>query len=434
MTATEAGVATPAKSDYKRAAFASMIGTTVEWYDFFIYAQAAAIIFAQLFFAPMGTAGQLVSYVTVGISFVFRPLGAVLAGYFGDKIGRKKVLVATLAMMGVATVGIGLLPTYATIGMWAPALLILLRIVQGFSTGGEWGGAALLSVEHAPSNRRGIFGAATQMGVPFGMLLATGTLTLCTVLMTDEQFLAWGWRIPFLLSFLLILIGYYIRRRVEESPVFLELAERKQRSTAPVGSLFRKHPKQVFLAAFSFVGTNGNGYMIIGGFLVAYITKTFGFSKTEILVATLASAVVWGVFTLVGAWWSDRTDRTIVMNVGNALMVLFAVPFFLLINTGQLGWIYVAMLLFAVGLGLSYGPQPALFAEMFPASVRYSGASIAYAIGAIFGGAFVGTISQWLFDATGGTMAIAIYLLLLAAVSFGATWAIKDRSGASLTD
>ncbi|MEE2030642.1 MFS transporter [Rhodococcus chondri] len=421
------------RRDYKRAAFASTVGTTVEWYDFFIYAQAAALIFADLFFAPMGGAGQLVAYVTVGISFVFRPLGAVLAGYFGDLIGRKAVLVATLAMMGIATVGIGLLPTYASIGVWAPIALIVLRIVQGFSTGGEWGGAALMSVEHAPPTRRGIFGASTQMGVPLGMLLATATLTLCTVTTTDEQFREWGWRLPFLVSILLIVIGFYIRRRVEESPVFVELSERKQRSHAPVRALLRRHPRQVILAALSFIGTNGNGYMVIGGFLVAYASKTFGLGRTELLIATLASAVVWGAFTLIGAAWSDTAGRTRVMNVGNALLALFAVPFFFMVDTGSLAWIYVALIVFAVGLGLSYGPQPALFAEMFPAAVRYSGASIAYAIGAILGGAFVPTVSQWLLTWTGTTTAIGIYLGVLAVISFAATRAIKDRSGVDLS-
>ena len=415
MTTTRTGTK-PAAKEYDRAAMASMVGTTVEWYDFFIYAQAAALIFADLFFKPMGSAGQIVSYVTVGISFVFRPLGAIVAGYLGDRLGRKRVLVATLAMMGAATVLIGVLPTYASIGIWAPILLILLRVVQGFSTGGEWGGAALLAVEHAPTKRRGFFGAFVQMGVPLGMLLATGVLALCTFTLTDEQFTTWGWRVPFLLSVVLIGVGFYIRSKVSESPVFAELKERRTESNTPIRTLFKKHPKQVVLAALSFIGTNGNGYMVIGGFIVAYATKTYGLGKTELLIATLASAVTWGVFTMIGAYWSDRRGRTTVMNVGNLAMVLFAVPFFLLVDTGNLGWIYVAMILFSVGLGLSYGPQPALFAELFPASIRYSGASISYAVGTIFGGAFAPTVAQWLLGKTGGTLAISIYLALLAAV------------------
>ncbi|NHP12756.1 MHS family MFS transporter [Rhodococcus sp. IC4_135] len=431
MTTTRTGTK-PAAKEYDRAAMASMVGTTVEWYDFFIYAQAAALIFADLFFKPMGSAGQIVSYVTVGISFVFRPLGAIVAGYLGDRLGRKRVLVATLAMMGAATVLIGVLPTYASIGIWAPILLILLRVVQGFSTGGEWGGAALLAVEHAPTKRRGFFGAFVQMGVPLGMLLATGVLALCTFTLTEEQFTTWGWRVPFLLSVGLIGVGFYIRSKVSESPVFAELKERRTESTTPIRTLFKKHPKQVVLAALSFIGTNGNGYMVIGGFIVAYATKTYGLGKTELLIATLASAVTWGVFTMIGAYWSDRRGRTTVMNVGNLAMVLFAVPFFLLIDTGNLGWIYVAMILFSVGLGLSYGPQPALFAELFPASIRYSGASISYAVGTIFGGAFAPTVAQWLLGKTGGTLAISIYLALLAAVSFVATMLIKDRSGRDL--
>lgn len=237
---------------------------------------------------------------------------------------------------------------------------------------------------------------------------------------------------PFLLSVVLIGVGFYIRSKVSESPVFAELKERRTESNTPIRTLFKKHPKQVVLAALSFIGTNGNGYMVIGGFIVAYATKTYGLGKTELLIATLASAVTWGVFTMIGAYWSDRRGRTTVMNVGNLAMILFAVPFFLLIDTGNLGWIYVAMILFSVGLGLSYGPQPALFAELFPASIRYSGASISYAVGTIFGGAFAPTVAQWLLGKTGGTLAISIYLALLAAVSFVATMLIKDRSGRDL--
>ncbi|AJW42077.1 major facilitator superfamily transporter [Rhodococcus sp. B7740] len=413
--------------EHRRAAMASMVGTTVEWYDFFIYAQAASLIFAQLFFAPMGSSGQLVAYVTIGISFVFRPLGAIVAGYFGDKIGRKKVLIATLTLMGAATVGMGLLPTYATIGIWAPIILIVLRILQGFSTGGEWGGAALMAVEHAPKGKRGIYGAATQMGVPLGMLIAVGTLALCTGLLSEEQFEAWGWRIPFLISFVLILVGFYIRRRVEETPVFKELAERKERNHTPVRALWRTNKKQVMLAALSFIGTNGNGYIIVGGFIVAYSTREHGLARVDVLVASLFAAIVWGVFTLLGAHLSDRYARTTIMNLGNAAMVLCAIPFFLLVDTGELHWIYVALGLFAVGLGLSYGPQPALYAEMFPAAVRFSGASIGYAIGTVLGGAFVPTISEALFKGTGTSMSISIYLMILAAISFVATSRIKNR-------
>ncbi|MEK8069594.1 MFS transporter [Rhodococcoides navarretei] len=424
---TQVETPTGVSREHRRAAMASMVGTTVEWYDFFIYAQAASLIFAQLFFAPMGSSGQLVAYVTIGISFIFRPLGAIVAGYFGDKFGRKKVLIATLTLMGAATVGMGLLPTYATIGIWAPIILIVLRILQGFSTGGEWGGAALMAVEHAPKGKRGIYGAATQMGVPLGMLIAVGTLALCTGLLSEEQFEAWGWRIPFLISFVLILVGFYIRRRVEETPVFKELSERKERNHTPVRALWRTNKKQVMLAALSFIGTNGNGYIIVGGFIVAYSTREYGLARVDVLVASLFAAIVWGVFTLLGAHLSDRYARTTIMNLGNAAMVLCAIPFFLLVDTGELHWIYVALGLFAVGLGLSYGPQPALYAEMFPAAVRFSGASIGYAIGTVLGGAFVPTISEALFKGTGTSMSISIYLMILAAISFVATSRIKNR-------
>lgn len=425
----------PKAAEYRRVAVASMIGTTVEWYDFFIYANAAGLVFAQLFFSPLqGTTAQILSFLTVGISFVFRPLGAVVAGHLGDRVGRKQMLVLTLGLMGAATVLIGLLPTYATIGIAAPLLLILLRIVQGFSTGGEWGGAALLAVEHAPSDKRGYYGAYPQMGVPLGMLLATGILAVCTWSMSDEQFLSWGWRLPFLLSAVLIATGYFIRRKVSESPVFEELKERKVRTRQPLSALFRTHPKKVVLASLSFVGTQANGYMVVGGFVVGYAAKGLGVDRTLVLLAAVAGAISWGFFTMVGAKWSDRGDRTKVMMVGNLALLLFAIPFFMLIDSANIGLIVLAMVLFSVGLGIAYGPQSALFAEMFPPSIRYSGASISYAIGAVLGGAFAPTAAAWLQKVTGGTLAISFYLMIVTAVSLVALRLIEHRSGRDLSE
>ena len=231
----------------------TLVGTSIEWYDFFIYAQAAGLVLAPLFLAPVAESNpalaQILAFATIGISFLFRPLGAVVAGYLGDKIGRKKMLVFTLIMMGVSTSLIGFLPTYAAIGIAAPILLITLRILQGFSAGGEWGGAALMAVEHAPNQKRGFFGAFPQIGVPVGMILATFTLWIITSSMSQEAFLEWGWRIPFILSIVLIVIGYVIRRAVEESPVFQDLQRRQKESSAPLGQLFRHNSKNVLLTA-----------------------------------------------------------------------------------------------------------------------------------------------------------------------------------------
>ncbi len=254
----------------------TLVGTTIEWYDFFIYAQAAGLILSVQYFGPLAAdnpaLGQIMAWASLGISFLFRPLGAIIAGHLGDRIGRKRMLVLTLILMGAATSLIGLLPTYAAIGVAAPILLTLLAHPPGLLAGGEWGGAALLSVEHAPDDKRGIFGAYPQIGVPVGMILATGVIWILTTVLTPEQFASFGWRIPFLFSVVLVVVGYYIRKQVEESPVFAELAERRAESSAPLGTLFRKNTKEVVLAAVIFIGNNAVGYMIIA-FFAAYASR-----------------------------------------------------------------------------------------------------------------------------------------------------------------
>ena len=255
-------------TDRRRVVFATVVGTTVEWYDFFIYAQAAGLVFAAVFFEPAGPGIALIlSFLTVGLSFLFRPLGAFLAGHFGDKYGRRVVLMVTLILMGVSTTLVGLLPTYAAIGIAAPILLIFLRILQGISAGGEWGGAVLMAVEHAPKNRRGLFGASPQIGVPIGLLLASGMMAIMALIAPGDAFIEWGWRVPFLFSVVLIFVGYYIRKRVEESPVFVELAERREETKTPIVQLFRKHWALVIIAAFVFAGNNAAGYMSTGGYI-----------------------------------------------------------------------------------------------------------------------------------------------------------------------
>ncbi|NKX50538.1 MHS family MFS transporter, partial [Arthrobacter deserti] len=263
MSTTEelaASTSPAARKEERKVLAGTLVGTTIEWYDFFIYAQAAGLVLANLYFAPLGEVGaQIASWASLGTSFLFRPLGAIVAGHLGDRLGRKMMLVFTLILMGVATALIGILPTHAMIGVWAPILLFVLRIIQGFSAGGEWGGAALMSVEHAPIDKRGFFGAYPQIGVPSGMILATFIMYLATTLMSEEAFLAWGWRIPFLLSIVLIAVGYMIRRSVDESPVFKEMQERKKESAAPLGQLFRKNSREVILTALIFIGNNAAG-------------------------------------------------------------------------------------------------------------------------------------------------------------------------------
>jgi MFS family permease len=422
-------------SEERKVLAGTLAGTTIEWYDFFIYAQAASLVLAPLFLSPVSEdspgLATVLSLATIGISFLFRPLGAIVAGRFGDRLGRKRMLVFTLLLMGSATALIGLLPTYEQIGLAAPAALILLRVLQGFSAGGEWGGAALMSVEHAPVERRGLFGAYPQIGVPIGMILATGVLWLLSTTTTPEQFQSWGWRIPFLLSVVLILIGYLIRRAVEESPVFKEMRLRKKESSAPLRDLFRRNTKQVVLSALIFIANNAAGYLLIA-FFIAYASTTLGLPRPSVLLATTLASFGWLVFTMYGGVLSDRIGRVRTFQIGYALVFAWMIPMFLLIDTRNI-WLYgVALFLLTVGLGLSYGPMSAMYAEMFPVAVRYSGVSIGYALGAILGGAFAPMIAELLLQSTGWSGSVGVYIMVLCVISFAAVTAAGETRGRNL--
>lgn len=413
----------------------TLVGTTIEWYDFFIFAQLTATLLSPLFLAPLNQSNpglaQILSFALIGISFLFRPLGAVVAGHLGDRLGRKAMLVFTLVMMGAATALIGMLPTYAQIGAWAPVLLILLRIIQGFSAGGEWGGAALMAVEHAPLNKRGLFGAYPQIGVPVGMILATGLLFFLNSSMSKEDFAAWGWRMPFLLSIVLIVVGYLIRRAVAESPVFQEMAMRKQESKAPLGELVRSHKKPVLYSTMIFIGNNAAGYLLIA-FFISYATRTLQMPTPQVLLATTLASFGWLIFTLVGGWLSDRIGRVKTFLIGYAIVFAWMIPMFALIDTRNV-WLYgVALFVLTIGLGLSYGPMSAMYAEMFPASVRYSGISIGYAFGAILGGAFAATIAETLLQTTKWAGSIGIYIMVLCVISAIGVVLAKETKGRPL--
>ncbi|MEX5234808.1 MFS transporter [Kocuria arenosa] len=424
------------RANQRRVAAATLVGTTVEWYDFFIYATMAGLVFSQLFFEPAGeSVGLLLAFASVGISFLFRPLGAFLAGHYGDKVGRRAILVVTLVLMGGATTLIGLLPTYQSAGVIAPVLLILLRVLQGISAGGEWGGAALMAVEHAPADRRGLAGSMPQLGVPLGLLLATAVTALMTgVISPGDQFLEWGWRVPFIASIVLIAVGYFVRIAVDESPVFQEIAAKKEQASVPIVELFRKYWHLVAIAALIFVGNNAVGYMSTGGFIPAYATSdAVGLSRTDVLVAMTFAATVWLVSTLAAGIVSDHIGRKLTYQIGYVWLILTIWPLFLLIDSGSLVNLYVGLGLICIGTGLTYGPQASLYSELFPASIRFSGVSISYAIGAILGGAFAPMIAQALLDATGGTPAIAAYLIGMCVVAQIAVSLIRDRSRIDLS-
>ncbi|GHG44814.1 MFS transporter [Sinomonas cellulolyticus] len=418
----------------RRVLAGTLVGTTIEWYDFFIYAQAAGVVLGPLFLAPVAKENpglsQVIAFATIGISFLFRPLGAIVAGHLGDRLGRKKMLVFTLIMMGASTSLIGVLPTYAQVGALAPVLLILLRVLQGFSAGGEWGGAALMSVEHAPKDKRGYFGAYPQIGVPIGMILATFTLWLLTTVM-GPAFGEWGWRLPFLFSIVLIVVGYMIRRAVEESPVFRELQERQKESSAPLGQLFRYNWKEVILTAVIFIANNAAGYLLIAYF-ATYAVKVLKMDQPTVLLATTLASFGWLVFTLWGGMISDRLGRVRTFQIGYAFLALWAVPMWFLIDTKNIVWYFVAIFVMTLGLGLSYGPQSALYAEMFPAKVRYSGVSIGYALGAILGGAFAPMIAEMLMNEFKMSWTIGLYIAVAAVISLIGVSLVKETKGVDL--
>jgi MFS family permease len=426
----------PSSRERRRVVLATVVGTTVEWYDFFIYASAAGLVFGQLFFEPAGASlGTLLAFGSVGVSFLFRPFGAFVAGHLGDKYGRRVVLVLTLVLMGVATALIGLLPTYGQIGVAAPILLVLLRILQGISAGGEWGGAVLMACEHAPVKRRGLFGASPQIGVPLGLLLASAVLGIMNAVAPGDAFLTWGWRIPFLLSVVLIGIGYWVRRSVEESPVFVEIAERAETTRQPLLQLFRKHTPLVIVAALVFAGNNAVGYMTTGGYIQSYASDPagpVGLDRGPVFWAVTISAVVWLASTWFAGALSDRLGRRTTYAVGFVVQLVGVLALFPLVNGATFGSLLLGLVFLSVGLGFTYGPQAALYAELFPASIRFSGVSISYAIGSILGGAFAPTIATALVQATGTTAAVTMYLAGMTVIGLAATLMLRDRTGIPL--
>ncbi|AVH89270.1 Sugar phosphate permease [Corynebacterium camporealensis] len=422
----------------RRVVAATTIGTAIEWYDYFLYAAVAGLVFNQLMFGPLeGGLATIIAFLTVGLSFLFRPLGAFLAGHYADRFGRRVVLVVTLFAMGGATTLIGLLPTYDTIGVWAPILLIFLRIIQGISAGGEWGSAVLMAVEHAPVNKRGLYGAGPQVGAPAGLLMSSGMLSLMNVIAPGDAFMEWGWRVPFILSFVLLIIGYLIRMGVDESPVFEELTERKEEEVSnPIAVLFKKFTPLVFIAALIYAGNGTIGYMTTGGYIQNYATTRMDhwpMDRGDVLNAVTLSAFTWGLFTLFAGYISDYIGRRTTYLIGFVLLAAAAGALFPLVNTGNLFLMYLALILVTVGLGLTYGPQAAWYAELFPAPIRASGVSITYAIGSILGGAFAPTIAASLVEATDTTWAVTGYLVTACVIGFITSFLLRDRKGIELS-
>ncbi|MBY0381609.1 MAG: MHS family MFS transporter [Xanthobacteraceae bacterium] len=386
MQYARVGESVDRRSMLRKARLSSFIGTVIEWYDFFIYGAAAALVFGKLFF-PQATPliGTMAAFGSFAVGFIARPLGGMIFGHFGDRIGRRTVLIVTLTIMGLSTFLIGLLPTYAQIGVAAPLMLTVLRVAQGLALGGEWGGAVLMVVEHSPADRRGWNSAWPQLGVPVGLVLSTGVMAMLTSL-TADQFYEWGWRIPFLISIVLVAVGMLIRMAIDETPIFTDLEEKGEINKFPIGEVFRNNKKMVLLTIGARFAENGS-FFIFTVFSLTYATKYIHVSENAILGAVVIAAIA-TVFTIpFFASLTDRIGRKPVFLAGAIFTGLFAFPFFWLIQTGQPALIALAIIIaLAVGWSAMYAPQAAYFAEFFPPQVRYSGMSIGAQLVAIVAG------------------------------------------------
>jgi MFS family permease len=399
-------------------AVASAIGTTIEWYDFFIYGTAAAVVFGPQFFPQISPlAGTLAAFATFAIGFIARPLGGVVMGHFGDRLGRKFMLVWSLMLMGISTFAIGLLPTYAQIGAWAPALLVVLRVVQGFALGGEWGGAVLMSVEHAPEARRGLFGSFVALGLPAGIILSNLVFLVTTTMVAPDQFAAWAWRIPFLASAVLVVVGMWVRLGISESPVFAELRTTGATRRLPVLDVLRSDGHTIVLAAGSYIGISATGYIVLVYF-VSYATQQLFWPLPVTLALVAGAAVIFAGSIVVSAAWSDRVGRIRITQWGLAALTLWSLVFFPLLDTRSPLLITLAVCGMLFVQGLYVGPQPAVFAELFPAAVRYSGASLSLTLATILGGALAPAIATALFGVAGDSSLITVYMASLSFVSW----------------
>jgi metabolite-proton symporter len=415
---------------------ASLVGTTVEWYDFFLYSSAAALVFNKLFFPTSDPlTGTLLAFTTYAIGFLARPIGGLIFGHYGDKIGRKKLLVISLLLMGGATFAMGLLPTYATIGVAAPLLLTLLRLVQGFALGGEWGGAVLIVSEHGGAERRGFWASWPQCGAPGGNLLATAVLAILAAVQTEEAFMSWGWRIPFLLSAVLVVIGLWIRLAVAESPVFLaaqrKAQERGVEEKAPIVQVFKRSWRQVLIAMGARMGENVS-YYVITAFILVYITESLDLAKSVGLNAVLIGSAIHFVTIPLWGLLSDRVGRRAVYLFGAVGMGAWGFVFFALLDTRSFGVIAFATTVGLVLHGAMYGPQAAFFSELFGTRVRYSGASVGYQLASILAGAVAPLIAVALLDAWDSTLPVSLYLLAMCLITVVAVLVARETKGASL--
>ena len=422
------------RASIRQVAFASFVGTAVEWYDFFLYGTAAALVFNRLFFPNVDPiTGTLASFATFGVGFFARPLGGMVFGHFGDRIGRKSMLVITLLMMGGATFLIGLLPTFDSAGLLAPVLLVVLRFVQGFAVGGEWGGATLMAVEHAPEESRNFYASWPQMGAPAGLVLSTAVFTAFSTL-PDEAFFAWGWRVPFLLSIVLIGVGLFIRLRVLESPAFARVKEVGAESRAPLIEVLKRYPVAT-LISIGVVLVNIGGYYIVITFTLAYATEQLGVARNVTLIGLLLAGLAEIAGILIFAYLADRVGRRRVAMWSAAFVAVLAYPYFSLVDTAVPGLIWLAMGVWTFTAGALYGITGVLIAHLFEARVRYSGISLGYQGAGVVGGALAPLIATALVRLAGGSSwLVATYLFIVSLVSVLSVYLASEKYEVEIFD
>jgi metabolite-proton symporter len=417
----------------KKVLVASLVGSSIEWFDYFLYGTVAALVFNTAFFhSDDPTVGLMLAYASFALSFFIRPLGGVIFSHIGDKIGRKKTLVLTLSLMGGATVLMGFLPTYDQIGVIAPILLILLRLIQGIGLGGEWGGALLLAVEYAPKEKRGLFGSIPQMGVTVGLLLGTLALSLMTLL-PEAAFMSWGWRVPFILSAFLVIFGLWIRKGIEETPSFKKVQEKGEVAKIPFIETMRTHWKEVLIAVGAKVVETAPFY-IFGTFIVSYATSQLGFSRTATLNAVTIATIVTTILIPIMGRLSDKVGRKKLYVGGTILMMLYAFPYFWLLHQGSVALLIVATVL---GLGIIWAPITAvlgtMFSEIFKSNVRYTGITLGYQIGAAVAGGTAPLVATALLAAFNNSyVPVALYIILTASISLIAVATVRDRKNEDL--
>lgn len=434
------------EANMRKVALTALAGTSIEWYDFFLYGTAAALVFPSAFFPDSTpTMGLILSFGTFAFGFIARPLGGILFGHFGDRVGRKRTLVIALMMMGIASTLIGLLPTFATIGIAAPILLSLLRFSQGLAIGGQWGGAMLLVTESAPADKRGYYGAYAQAGAPAGVILANIAFMLISYSLSEDAFMQWGWRIPFISSVLLIGISMYVQLHMEETDAFRELQELQKEKQAeqpeatvvkrsPVLEAISKYPKRIALAAGAFLSIQVSFYILIG-FVLAYGTDAdgAGMTRDEMLLAVLLASVLQIPAQFMAAAYSDRNGRRGIFMLGAILTGAWAFALFPLIDTGSFWLIVLGLSGGLMFLGMMYGPQAAFFTELFSTEVRYSGASLGYQVGAIIGGAFAPTIATILWTEY-SIVWVSVYIAFASALSLISVMMLTETYKTSLHD